>query len=91
MKRRSFLTASAALGMSAVKQIPDASVPSPHFHLGCVTYNLLKKSKGTEIWMEVHGRDTQEPKTSAESLVTTDHKNVGACWNSNPTDVRTAL
>ncbi len=210
MNRRSFLTASAALGMSVVKQIPAASIPSPQFHLGCVTYNLLKdmpleslittletvgigavelrtghkhgvepsigpeervrvrerfqhskvrllsygttcefqspdaaeskrqietaksfielasdtgalavkvrpnglpagvpyavtikniaaglreigdyaQSKRIEIWMEVHGRDTQEPKTSAEILVTTDHKNVGVCWNSNPTDVK---
>jgi sugar phosphate isomerase/epimerase len=46
------------------------------------------QSKGIEIWMEVHGRDTQEPKTAAEILHTAGHKNVGACWNSNPTDVQ---
>jgi sugar phosphate isomerase/epimerase len=45
-------------------------------------------SKGIEIWMEVHGRATMEPKTSAEILHTAAHKNVGACWNSNPTDVK---
>jgi sugar phosphate isomerase/epimerase len=45
------------------------------------------QSKGIEIWMEVHGRDTQEPKNSSEILRTANHKNVGACWNSNPTDV----
>jgi sugar phosphate isomerase/epimerase len=45
-------------------------------------------SKGIEIWMEVHGRGTMEPKTSAEILHTAAHKNVGACWNSNPTDVK---
>jgi sugar phosphate isomerase/epimerase len=45
------------------------------------------QSKGVEIWMEVHGRQTQEPKTSAEILHTANHSNVGACWNSNPTDV----
>ena len=45
-------------------------------------------SKNIEIWMEVHGRDTQEPKVSAEILHTAGHKNVGACWNSNPTDVK---
>ena len=44
--------------------------------------------KGIEIWMEVHGRSTQEPKTSAEILTAAGHKNVGACWNSNPTDVK---
>src|SRR5260370_5883642 len=46
------------------------------------------QTKGVEIWMEVHGRRTQEPKISAEILKTTAHKNVGACWNSNPTDVK---
>jgi sugar phosphate isomerase/epimerase len=45
-------------------------------------------SKGIEIWMEVHGRGTMEPKTSAEILHKADHKNIGACWNSNPTDVK---
>jgi len=45
------------------------------------------QSKGIEIWMEVHGSKTQEPKTSSEILRTANHKNVGACWNSNPTDV----
>ncbi len=45
------------------------------------------QSQAIEIWMEVHGRDTQEPKTSAEILVAANHPNVGACWNSNPTDV----
>lgn len=46
------------------------------------------QSKGIEIWMEVHGRDTQEPKTAAEILHTVNHRNAGACWNSNPTDVK---
>lgn len=45
------------------------------------------QSKGIEIWMEVHGSKTQEPKTASEILRTAGHKNVGACWNSNPTDV----
>ena len=46
------------------------------------------QSKSIEIWMEVHGRRTQEPKTAEEILRTAAHKNVGACWNSNPTDVK---
>jgi sugar phosphate isomerase/epimerase len=46
------------------------------------------QTKGIEIWMEVHGRDTQEPKTSAEILRTVANPNAGACWNSNPTDVK---
>jgi len=45
------------------------------------------QSKGIEIWMEVHGPKTQEFPLASEILHAADHKNVGACWNSNPTDV----
>ena len=45
------------------------------------------QSKGIEIWMEVHGPKTQEFPLAARILHAADHKNVGACWNSNPTDV----
>ena len=45
------------------------------------------QSKGIEIWMEVHGPKTQEFPLAAQILHAADHKNVGACWNSNPTDV----
>lgn len=43
--------------------------------------------RGVEIWMEVHGRGTQEPPVSAAILKAAKHEFVGACWNSNPTDV----
>ena len=43
--------------------------------------------KGIEIWMEVHGQDTQNPPVAAAILKACGHRNVGACWNSNPTDV----
>jgi sugar phosphate isomerase/epimerase len=43
--------------------------------------------RGVEIWMEVHGPDTQNPPVSAAIMKATAHKNVGVCWNSNPTDV----
>jgi sugar phosphate isomerase/epimerase len=46
------------------------------------------QTKGIEIWMEVHGAGTQEPQVSADILRLAAHKNVGACWNSNPTDVK---
>ena len=45
------------------------------------------QSKGIEIWMEVHGPKTQEFPLAAQILHTADHKNVGACWNSDTTDV----
>lgn len=42
---------------------------------------------GVEIWMEVHGRDTQNPPMAAAIMRAADHHNVGLCWNSNATDV----
>ncbi len=42
---------------------------------------------GVEIWMEVHGPETQNPPISAAIVKATAHENVGVCWNSNPTDV----
>jgi|SRR5579862_1008335 len=42
---------------------------------------------GVEIWMEVHGPDTQNPPVAAAIMKATRHDNVGLCWNSNPTDV----
>jgi sugar phosphate isomerase/epimerase len=43
--------------------------------------------RGVEIWMEVHGRGTQDPPVSAAILQAARHEFAGACWNSNPTDV----
>jgi sugar phosphate isomerase/epimerase len=45
------------------------------------------QGKGIEIWMEVHGPETQAPPVSAAIMRATGHDNVGVCWNSNPTDV----
>ena len=45
------------------------------------------QGKGVEIWMEVHGRDTQNPPIAAAIMKATKNENVGLCWNSNPTDV----
>lgn len=43
--------------------------------------------KGVEIWMEVHGRDTQNPPVSHAIMKAAKHPNVGVCWNSNPSDI----
>jgi sugar phosphate isomerase/epimerase len=45
------------------------------------------KAHGIEIWMEVHAKETQVPAVAASILKAANHPNVGACWNSNPTDV----
>ena len=42
---------------------------------------------GVEIWLEVHGNQTQLPPVCAAIMKAANHKNVGLCWNSNPTDV----
>ena len=44
-------------------------------------------SNGVEIWMEVHGRGTQDPPVAVALLRAANHPNVGACWNCNPPDV----
>jgi hypothetical protein len=43
--------------------------------------------RGVEMWMEVHGRATQNPPVSAAIMKAAKHPQVGLCWNSNPTDV----
>lgn len=43
--------------------------------------------RGVEIWLEVHGRDTQQPPVCAAIMKAARHGSVGLCWNSNPTDV----
>ena len=43
--------------------------------------------RGVEIWLEVHGRDTQRPDICAAIMKVTRHPQVGLCWNSNPTDI----
>lgn len=38
---------------------------------------------GVEIWVEVHGHGTSNPKVCAAIMKATQHENVGLCWNSN--------
>jgi sugar phosphate isomerase/epimerase len=45
------------------------------------------RDHGVEIWMEVHGEGTQIPSHAHQILTVANHPSVGACWNSNPTDV----
>ena len=45
------------------------------------------RDHGVEIWMEVHGVGTQNPVNAHQILSVANHPLVGACWNSNPTDV----
>jgi len=43
--------------------------------------------RGVEIWLEVHGRGSQQPPAIEQIMKATGHPSVGACWNSNSTDV----
>jgi sugar phosphate isomerase/epimerase len=47
----------------------------------------IARDHGLEIWLEVHGEGTQEPPNIHRILSVANHPAVGACWNSNPTDV----
>ena len=47
----------------------------------------MARDQGVEIWLEVHGEGTQEPPNIHRILRVANHPAVGACWNSNPTDV----
>ncbi len=42
---------------------------------------------GVEIWVEVHGRGTQEPRNMRTIMEACGHRSVGVTWNSNATDV----
>ena len=42
---------------------------------------------GIEIWLEVHGRDSNVPSRVRRMMEFADHPMVGVCWNSNPEDV----
>ncbi|MCW5935588.1 MAG: TIM barrel protein, partial [Fimbriimonadia bacterium] len=46
------------------------------------------RDMGVEIWLEVHGRGTQEPPHMQKIMQACGHSNVGITWNSNPTDVQ---
>jgi sugar phosphate isomerase/epimerase len=45
------------------------------------------RQAGVEIWLEVHGEGTQLPPNIQRILTVANHPALGACWNSNPTDV----
>ncbi|MBI1984236.1 MAG: sugar phosphate isomerase/epimerase [Acidobacteria bacterium] len=42
---------------------------------------------GVELWVEVHGRGTEEPPNIRRIMDACNHPAVGVCWNSNDADV----
>ena len=92
---KAFVDLARDTGAIAVKVRPNgfpAGVPHPTtihtIAMGLRELGEYGQIKGIEIWMEVHGSGTQEPEVAAEILAMTANPNVGACWNSNPTDVK---
>ncbi len=47
----------------------------------------IARDHGVEIWVEVHGRETEEPQNMHRIMQVCDHPAVGLCWNSSDTDV----
>jgi len=47
----------------------------------------VARDHGVEIWLEVHGPGTMLPANIHHVLSVANHPAVGACWNSNDTDV----
>ena len=47
----------------------------------------IAREHGVEIWLEMHGEGTELPPNIHRILTVANHPQVGACWNSNPTDV----
>lgn len=43
---------------------------------------------GIEIWVEVHGKRTQEPARMRAIMDACGHPNVGVCWNCNKADIK---
>lgn len=91
---RSFVDLARDTGALGVKVRPNAlpkEVPADTTvaNIGRALRELgeYAQARGVEIWLEVHGRETQEPRMAAAMMRAAGHGAVGLCWNSNPTDV----
>jgi sugar phosphate isomerase/epimerase len=91
---RAFCELAHDVGAIGVKVRPNGFPPNvPHDKtLDQIGHALAKcgdiaRDNGVEIWLEVHGRGTQEPKNIHRIMTVANHPAVGICWNSNPPDV----
>lgn len=84
------------VGARAIKVRPNGVPKDKSIPLETTIHNIgtslhevgeIGNGFGVQIWMEVHATITSNPPVAAAILKTADHKNVGACWNSNPVDV----
>lgn len=86
----------AQLGCPGVKVRPnglqvDRGVPAQHTleQIGRALRECGQAAAdlGVQVRVEVHGRDTSDPKHIRTIIDHAHHPNVGICWNSNSTDV----
>lgn len=82
------------IGGKGVKVRPNAIPPGKTVEETCdqIGKALLECGKaaadhGVEIWVEVHGRVTADPRNMKRMMDACGHPSVGVCWNSNPTDL----
>jgi sugar phosphate isomerase/epimerase len=82
------------LGGKGVKVRPNGLVPGKSVAESCRQIGAALRecgrdaaALGVEIWVEVHGPQTQKPALMHSIMRECDHPNVGITWNSNPSDV----
>jgi sugar phosphate isomerase/epimerase len=47
----------------------------------------IARDLGVEIWLEVHGEETERPPNIRRIMEVCNHSSVGICWNSNDNDI----
>ncbi len=47
----------------------------------------IARDQGVEIWLEVHGEETEKPPNIHRIMEVCNHPSVGICWNSNDNDI----
>lgn len=90
---RAFVRLAADVGAKGVKVRPNgfqdaAGIPREktleQIGLAFRKCGEFAKDHGVELWMEVHGRGTNDPKHMRTIMETADQDNCFVCWNSNP-------
>src|SRR5262245_29340506 len=91
---RAFVQLAADLGARGVKVRPNglpAGVPAERTleQIGRALQPCGRAAAdaNVEVWVEVHGRGTAEPRHMRTIMEQCDHPRVGVTWNSNPTDI----
>ena len=70
-----------------IKGIPEEQTLTQIGH-ALTECGKIAADHGVEIWLEVHGKETQEATRCRTIMDACPHPSVGICWNSNPTDVK---